>query len=151
MSGIPILVALLLVGVIARSNLIAMAACVLLLLKLAKLDFVFPLLEKRGLEIGLLFLLLSILVPVATGKVTEKDLLYNLKSLPGLIAILGGALATHLNSEGLKLLQLDPELIFGLVLGSILGIIFLGGIPVGPLMAAGIAALFLEVIRWLKP
>jgi uncharacterized membrane protein (DUF441 family) len=151
MSGVPILVALLLIGVIARSNLIAMAACVLLLLKFANLNFVFPLLEKRGLEIGLLFLLLAILVPVATGKVTEKDILYNFKSLPGILAILGGALATHLNGEGLKLLQLDPELIFGLVLGSIFGIVFLGGVPVGPLMAAGIAALFLEVIRWIKP
>ncbi len=151
MSGVPILVVLLLIGVIARSNLIAMAACVLLLLKFANLNFVFPLLEKRGLEIGLLFLLLAILVPIATGKVTEADLLYNFKSLPGLLAIFGGALATHLNGEGLKLLQLDPELIFGLVLGSIFGIVFLGGVPVGPLMAAGIAALFLEVIRWIKP
>jgi len=151
MSGVPILVILLLIGVMARSNLIAMAACVLLLLKFANLNFVFPLLEKRGLEIGLLFLLLAILVPIATGKVTEADLLYNFKSLPGLLAIFGGALATHLNGEGLKLLQLDPELIFGLVLGSIFGIVFLGGVPVGPLMAAGIAALFLEVIRWIKP
>ncbi|MTI86105.1 MAG: DUF441 domain-containing protein [Firmicutes bacterium] len=151
MSGVPILVVLLLIGVMARSNLIAMAACVLLLLKFANLNFVFPLLEKRGLEIGLLFLLLAILVPIATGKVTEADLLYNFKSLPGLLAIFGGALATHLNGEGLKLLQLDPELIFGLVLGSIFGIVFLGGVPVGPLMAAGIAALFLEVIRWIKP
>lgn len=150
MNGVPILIALLLVGIVARSNLIALAACILLFFKFTNLNFAFPFLERRGLEIGLLFLLLCILVPVATGKVTEKDLLYNLTSLPGLIAIMGGALATHLNGEGLKLLQLDPELIFGFVIGSIFGIVFLGGVPVGPLMAAGIAALFLEVIRWLN-
>ena len=151
MPGVTPLVILLLVGILARSNLIATAACVLLILKFCNLNFLFPLLEKRGLEVGLLFLLLSILVPVATGRITEKELLYNLTSLPGLLALLGGALATHLNGEGLKLLQLQPEIIFGLVAGSILGIVFLGGIPVGPLMAAGITALFIEVTRLFKP
>lgn len=150
MPGVTLLVVLLLIGIVARSNLIATAACVLLILKFFNLGFLFPLLERRGLEVGLLFLLLSILVPVATGKVSEKELLYNLSSLPGLLALLGGALATHLNGEGLKLLQLQPEIIFGLVVGSIFGIVFLGGVPVGPLMAAGITALFMEVIRLLK-
>lgn len=142
------LVALLLIGIISRSNLIATAACVLLILKLSNLSFVFPLLEKRGLEIGLLFLLLAILVPMATGKITEKDLLYNITSLPGIMAIIGGILATHLNQHGLRLLQIDPEIIFGLVLGSIIGIVFFNGQPVGPLMAAGVAALFLEVYSY---
>lgn len=150
MPGVPLLVALLLIGIVARSNLIATAACVLLILKFTNLTFLFPLLEKRGLEIGLLFLLLAILVPVATGKVTEKELFSNLASLPGILAILGGALATYMNGEGLKLLQLDPEIIFGLVIGSIFGIVFLGGIPVGPLMAAGLTAFFLSVISWFR-
>nr|WP_204617642.1 DUF441 domain-containing protein [Desulforadius tongensis] len=144
------LVALLLVGLISRSNLIATAACVLLILKLTNLNFVFPLLERRGLELGLLFLLLSILVPMASGRVTEKDLIYNLTSVPGIMAIIGGTLATHLNQQGLRLLQLDPEIIFGLVLGCIIGIVFFNGQPVGPLMAAGIAALFLEIFSYFK-
>lgn len=150
MHGVPLLVALLLVGIIARSNLIATAACVLLIIKFSNLNFIFHVLEKRGLEIGLLFLLLAILVPVAKGQVTEKELLTTFTSLPGVLAILGGALATHLNGQGLQLLQIDPELIFGILIGSVFGIVFLGGIPVGPLMAAGLTALFLETIRLLK-
>ncbi|SFR13375.1 DUF441 domain-containing protein [Desulfoscipio geothermicus] len=150
MNGVPILVALLLVGIIARSNLIATAACVLLIIKFSNLNFIFPLLERRGLEVGLLFLLLAILVPVASGKVTEKELLGTFTSLPGILAIIGGALATHLNGEGLRLLQIDPEMIFGLLIGSVFGIVFLNGIPVGPLMAAGLTALFLETIRLFK-
>ncbi|HBV98729.1 MAG: membrane protein [Peptococcaceae bacterium BICA1-7] len=139
------LVALLLVGMVARSNLIAIAACVLLILRFSNLSFVFPILERRGLEVGLLFLLLSILVPIAQGMVTENDLLYNLTSIPGVLSIIGGAVATHMNSEGLKLLGLKPETIFSLVIGSIFGIVFFHGVPVGPLMAAGIAALYLEI------
>ncbi len=147
MNGVPLLVALLLVGIISRSNLIATAACVLLIIKFSNLNFIFSLLEKRGLEIGLLFLLLAILVPVASGKVTEKELLITFTSLPGILAILGGALATHLNGEGLRLLQIDPEMIFGILIGSMIGIVFFDGVPVGPLMAAGLTALFLETIR----
>jgi len=150
MNGVTLLVILLLIGIIARSNLIATAACVLLIIKFANLNFLFPVLERRGLELGLLFLLLAILVPVATGKVSEKDILCTFTSLSGILAIVGGALATHLNGEGLKLLQIDPEIIFGLLVGSIIGIVFLGGIPVGPLMAAGLTALFLEIINLLK-
>ena len=146
MSGVYMLVVLLLVGIIARSNLISSAACILLVLKFSRLDMFFPFLEKRGLEIGLLFLLLSILVPVATEKLTRNEILYSFLSLPGILAILGGALATYLNGDGLKLLQIDPEIIFGVVIGSIIGITFFGGIPVGPLMAAGLTALFLNII-----
>lgn len=144
-AGVTMLVVLLLVGIIAQSNLIAIAACVLLILRFSRLHFIFPLLERRGLEVGLLFLLLSILVPIAQGSVTEKDLIYNITSLPGIMAIVGGAVATHMNGEGLKLLGLRPEIIFGLVIGSIFGIVFFHGVPVGPLMAAGIAALYLEI------
>lgn len=144
-AGVTMLVVLLLVGIIARSNLIAIAACVLLILRFSRLHFIFPLLERRGLEVGLLFLLLSILVPIAQGAVTEKDLIYNITSLPGIMAIVGGAVATHMNGEGLKLLGVKPEIIFGLVIGSIFGIVFFHGVPVGPLMAAGIAALYLEI------
>lgn len=147
MNGIALLVTLLLIGIVARSNLIATAACVLLILKFTNLNLIFPLLEKRGLEVGLLFLLLAILVPVANEHITGKELLKTFTSLPGILAIIGGALATHLNGEGLQLLQIDPEIIFGLLIGSVIGIVFLGGIPVGPLMAAGLTALFLETIR----
>ncbi|SHJ96651.1 DUF441 domain-containing protein [Desulforamulus aeronauticus] len=149
-SGEITMVIILLIGLAARSNLIANCACILLILQFSKLELLFPYLETHGLELGLLFLLLSILVPVATDKITTRELFYNVSSLPGILAIIGGALATHLNSEGLKLMQIDPGIIFGLIVGSVIGIIFFNGQPVGPLMAAGVAALFLEVLSWFQ-
>ncbi|MCL0100835.1 DUF441 domain-containing protein [Peptococcaceae bacterium] len=87
---------------------------------------------------------------ITTQQSVEKELLYNMTSLSGIIAIIGGALATHLNQHGLQLLQTEPQIIFGLVLGSIIGIIFFNGQPVGPLMAAGIAATILKHTQILK-
>ncbi|GAB6157345.1 DUF441 domain-containing protein [Desulfotomaculum varum] len=141
---------LLLIGLAARSNLISICACILLTLQFSKLEILFPYLETHGLEVGLLFLLLSILIPIATDKVTTKELLYNVTSLPGLLAVVAGALATHLNSEGLKLMQINPGIILGLIIGSVIGILFFNGQPVGPLMAAGVTALFIEALNWFR-
>lgn len=149
MSGGSLLLLLLLVaGLVARSYLISVAALILLALRWGRLPQCINFVEKKGLEAGLLLLLLAIMAPFAADRVSMRDIAGHLTSLPGLMAILGGALATHLNGEGLCLMQSTPELIFGLLIGSLLGILLLGGIPVGPLMAAGLTALLLELCRW---
>lgn len=147
MGGDSVLVILIIIGIIGKAPLIATSACVLLVLKLTNLTHYFPLIERRGLELGLLFLMLSVLVPFATGKITGKEIKDSLISIPGLLALVGGCLATYMNGDGLRMLKLQPELLIGLVAGSILGIVFFKGIPVGPLMAAGLTALFLKVFK----
>jgi len=146
-----ILLGILLLGMLGRSNVVAMAAGSLLVVKFARLEHYLPLLERRGLEIGLLFLMLSVLVPFANGKVATKEIVRSFLSLSGLIAVFSGAAATHMNGKGLDLLQVDPSLMVGLVVGSMVGIIFFGGVPVGPLMAGGIAALLLSILQYFKP
>ena len=150
MATVLVILALAIIGVIARSPVIAVAAGILLFLRVANLERLFDFIEHRGLEIGLLFLLLTIMVPLARENIRPEQILRYFTTLPGLLAILGGALATHLNYEGLKLLELDPEMIFGLIIGSVLGIILFNGIPVGPLMAAGLTALFVDFFRLMR-
>ncbi|WP_028559999.1 DUF441 domain-containing protein [Paenibacillus pinihumi] len=145
MSGDIILVALIIIGIAGRSPIIATAACVLLVVKLVHLDRYLPAIERRGLELGLLFLTFSVLVPFASGRVQMKEIIGALSSWPGWLALAGGALATYVNGKGLDLLKLDPQLIVGLVIGSILGILFFRGVPVGPLMAAGITAILFKL------
>jgi len=145
MNGNILLVILIVIGLIGRSNIITSAACILLIVKLLSLDRYLPSIERRGLELGLLFLTVGVLVPFASEKISPRDVLTIFTSWPGLIALTGGAVATYMNGKGLELLKVDPQLIAGLVIGSILGIIFMRGIPVGPLMAAGITALLLKV------
>ncbi|KPC77745.1 MULTISPECIES: DUF441 domain-containing protein [Laceyella] len=144
-----LLVVLIIIGIVGRSPLIATAASFLLILKLIHLDRYFPALERRGLEFGLLFLTLSVLIPFASGRINTKDVLMVFTSTPGILALLGGALATYMNGKGLDLLKVDPQLIVGLVMGSIFGILFMRGIPVGPLMAAGITAFFLQILKFI--
>jgi uncharacterized membrane protein (DUF441 family) len=149
MNGDLLLLALIVVGLIGRSHIITTAACILLVIKLIHLERYLPTVERRGLELGLLFLTMGVLVPFATEKISHKDILAVFTSWPGLIAVAGGAIATYMNGKGLELLKIDPQLIAGLVIGSIFGIVFLRGIPVGPLMAAGITALLLKIAQFI--
>lgn len=148
MNGDILLVLLIIVGLLGRSHIITTAACVLLIVKLISLDRYLPTIERRGLELGLLFLTMGVLVPFASERITYKDILSMVTTWPGILALIGGAIATYMNGKGLELLKIDPQMIVGLVIGSIFGIIFLKGIPVGPLMAAGITAFLLKVFTF---
>ncbi len=150
MDASILLIILIIIGLIGKSPIIATAASFLLILKLTSLENLFAPLEARSLDIGLLFLTMAVLVPFATEKITWQDIKHIFTSWYGILALLGGALATYTNSMGLHLLQVDPEMIIGLVIGSIFGIVFLRGVPVGPLMAAGITALLLAVLKWIN-
>lgn len=145
MNGNVLLIALIIIGMVGRSHIITTAACVLLVIKLINLERYLPTIERRGLELGLLFLTMGVLVPFASEKIQLKDVTSVFTTWAGIIALTGGAIATWMNGKGLDLLKFDPQLIVGLVIGSIFGIIFLRGIPVGPLMAAGITALLLKI------
>lgn len=145
MNGEILLVILIIIGLIGKSPIITTAACTLLVVKLIHLERFLPTIERRGLEFGILFLTLAVLVPFASERISWRDIAGVFTSWPGILALLGGALATYMNASGLDLLKIDPQMIVGLVIGSIFGIVFMRGIPVGPLMAAGITALFMKV------
>jgi uncharacterized membrane protein (DUF441 family) len=144
------LILLLLLGMWARSNLVAAAAGILLVIRFTRMNFVYPILERRGIELGLLFLTIAMLIPFAVGKVNIREVFQSFLTVPGVLAVIGGAIATNLNGRGLHLLTENSHLMFGLIVGSILGIVLWGGIPVGPLMAAGATYLMLEMVGWLS-
>ncbi|CAH1210213.1 hypothetical protein PAECIP111893_03166 [Paenibacillus plantiphilus] len=145
MSGQIILVILIIIGLVGRSPIISTAACVLLIVKLIHLERYLPTIERRGMELGLLFLTFSVLVPFASERIQSKEIISALTSWPGILALTGGAAATYINGKGLEMLKFDPQIIVGLVVGSIIGIVFFRGIPVGPLMAAGITAILFKL------
>ncbi|MCW2278249.1 DUF441 domain-containing protein [Heliophilum fasciatum] len=148
-GGTVLLALVVLLGIVARSPLTSVGAAAILLLQLMSGQTWLNWIEHRGVEIGLLFLTLAMLAPFATGKIAGADVLAAMKSWPGIIALTGGVIATHLNKQGIELLSGDPQLIIGMIVGSLLGIVFFGGIPVGPLMAGGLTALFLQLYSWL--
>lgn len=87
------------------------------------------------------------LAPLAAGNLRFADVVATLLSPVGLVAVLGGTMSSIMNHKGVDLLQLEPRVAAGVVLGSLVSIAFFGGIPVGPVMAAGLTAVLLDVLR----
>ena len=141
-----LLLILLVIGLLFNNHLIASAAGSLLVLKLIKLQSILYLFERRAIDIGLLFLLIAVLVPFALDRIGIKDIWLTFQSIPGVIAVIGGIVAAYLCGQGLVLLQLQPEVVVGLVIGTVIGVSLLKGIPVGPLAAAGVTALLLNIL-----
>src|SRR5688572_2514587 len=100
MNGDIVLVILIVIGLIGRSHIIATAASFLLILKLTNFDRFLPTVERRGLELGLLFLTMAVLVPFATGQISLKDVITMFTTFPGILALVGGAIATYMNGKG---------------------------------------------------
>jgi len=143
-----ILLALMALGVAARNALIVTSAGVVLIMQVLQLNRFFPMLEKRGLEAGLIFLLIAVLIPFATGEVGWPEIKESFTSWSGLAAIIGGIVAAVLSGYGVTLLKMKPEVIVGMVVGTIIGVVVFKGIPVGPLAAAGFTAVLLALMRW---
>lgn len=145
-AGKLILTILFLLGMVFRNNLIAAGAGALLVIKLINLPSALKILERHSLEWGLLFLLLAVMLPLALDKVGFKEIGRTFITPVGIVAIIGGLLATYLCGQGVVLLNWKPEIMVGLLIGTVIGVSFLKGIPVGPLAAAGLTALLLHFL-----
>jgi uncharacterized membrane protein (DUF441 family) len=141
-----LLLVILVMGLVFNNNLVAAGSGSLLVLKLVKLQTVLQQLERRALDLGLLFLLVAVLTPFALDQVGVKDILQTFQTLRGWLAVIGGVTAAYLCGQGLILMQFQPEIVVGMVVGTIFGVSLLKGIPVGPLAAAGVTALLFNLL-----
>lgn len=97
---------------------------------------------RHSTELGILFLVLGLLLPAVTGVVGAPELFSRVVlTRTGILSLLVGVISSRLAADGVALMQARPEVLLGLVVGSLAGVWLFGGIPVGPLVAAGLVAL----------
>ena len=140
-----LLVILIILGLLSHNNAITISAAVLLIMQQTFLSSHIPLLEKYGIKIGIIILTIGVLSPLVSGKIQLPDL-SGFLSWKMALSISVGVLVEWLAGKGVPLMGEQPILVTGLLIGTIIGVAFLGGIPVGPLIAAGILALLLGKI-----
>ncbi len=131
------LVTLIFLGVISQNNSITISATVLLLMQQTALVQFVPLVEKHGLNIGIIFLTVGVLSPLVSGRVQVPPVaeFLNFKIIA---SVLIGIFVAWLAGRGVFLMGQQPVLVAGLLIGTVIGVAFMGGIPVDPLIAAGI-------------
>ncbi len=136
------LVVLIALGVLGNNATITIAAAVLLLIQQTFLAKYLPLVDKYALPWGIILLTIGVLSPLVSGK-TKLPPLSEIFSLKMLLAMATGVLVAYLGGRGVPLMSVQPMLVTGLLIGTIIGVAFLGGVPVGPLIAAGLLSFFI--------
>lgn len=137
-SFVPLfLVTLILLGVVSNNNSITISATILLLMQQTALVQFVPLVEKHGLNLGIILLTIGVLSPLVSGKAQVPPVAEFLH-FKMISAVFIGIFVAWLAGRGVPLMGQQPVLITGLLIGTVIGVAFMGGIPVGPLIAAGI-------------
>ncbi|ATG17259.1 TPA: DUF441 domain-containing protein [Providencia alcalifaciens] len=128
-------------GIISHNMTVTLAMLFLLVVRITPLNNFFPWVEKYGLTIGILILTIGVMAPIASGKISANDVLGSFLNWKSLLAIVIGVLVSWLGSRGVALMGSQPSTVAGLLVGTVIGVALFRGVPVGPLIAAGILSL----------
>ncbi|BBS37817.1 DUF441 domain-containing protein [Enterobacter sp. LM3] len=138
-----ILLALAALGFISHNTTVAISILVLIIVRVTPLNNLFPWIEKQGLTIGIIILTIGVMAPIASGTLPASTLLHSFVNWKSLIAIAVGIFVSWLGGRGVTLMSSQPSLVAGLLMGTVLGVALFRGVPVGPLIAAGLVSLFI--------
>lgn len=128
------------ISIVAKNQSLLIASVFLLALKAIGLDLKwFDIMQKNGINWGVTVITIAVLVPIATGAIGFRELGAALKSPYAWIALTAGILVALIAKGGIVLLADDPHITTALVLGTVLAVALFNGVPVGPLIGAGIA------------
>lgn len=138
-----VLIVLLACGVLSHNTAITIAAAFLIIFRITPLQQYFPYIQDYGLHIGIIILTIGVLTPIASGKIPGDAILKSFLNWKSLLAILVGITVAWLGGRGVKLMTNQPNVVAGLLLGTVAGVALLRGVPVGPLIAAGLLSLLI--------
>lgn len=148
MEALIVLILILMMAVLGKANSVAVAACVLIMMKLVKADkYLFPVIEKSGMFWGIVLLTAAILIPIAKGEITYQNIVRSIISWTGMAAFIISLITTYLSGMGLRFLTIENhgDIMPALILGAVAAAGFMGGVPVGPLITSGILAAVVKV------
>lgn len=130
-------------GIISHNMTVTLAILLLLAVRITPLNNYFPWVERYGLTIGIVILTIGVMAPIASGKITATDVFHSFLSWKSILAIVIGVSVSWLGGRGVSLMSNQPSVVAGLLVGTVLGVALFRGVPVGPLIAAGILSLLI--------
>lgn len=142
------LLGILVIAIVSENkSLIIGVSAVIVLKMIPQMQIFLKLLQTQGINWGVTVISAAIMVPIATGEIGFKELLDVIKSPVGWIAISCGILVAVLSEKGIGLITMRPEITVALVLGTIIGVVFLKGIAAGPVIASGLTYVILTIFN----
>jgi uncharacterized membrane protein (DUF441 family) len=147
MDSYIILAVIIALGLFSKNVAVWIAAGILVIFRFTHSEQLLVWTNQYAVKIGIAILTMGVLAPVGMGKINLTHLLEAMKSGYGIASILIGVVVAYLGGRGAGLLTAQPHIVTGLLVGTILGVAFFRGVPVGPLIAAGMLALFADMFK----
>lgn len=122
---------------------VTIALLVLVAIRLTPLNQTFPWIEKQGVTVGIIILTIGVMAPIASGTLPSSTLLHSFLHWKSLLAIAVGIFVSWVGGKGVTLMSNQPTVVGGLLIGTIIGVSLFRGVPVGPLIAAGLVSLLI--------
>ncbi|MEH7218292.1 DUF441 family protein [Bacillus toyonensis] len=120
---------------------LAGAACLLGVLLAVGQKTLLHLIQQYSFTIGIFFLMLFLLVPITSGKITSEHVIKLITSPIGLGSILAGFTVSYIGGKGVGVLPMNPTILLGVLIGTLIAVLFTKGLPAGLIIAAGIIAI----------
>lgn len=139
---------ILIISFISKNNDLIIASLIVMIIKIFPFtNKLFNMIENNGLNLGVIVISITILIPIAVGKIGFKDLINVFKTPAGWIAIICGVLVSILSKWGINQLSITPQITVALLFGTIMGVVFLRGVASGPIIASGIVYLLITLLH----
>ncbi|MED0963516.1 DUF441 family protein [Bacillus paramycoides] len=119
---------------------LAGAACLLGVVLAVGQKTLLHLIQQYSFPIGIFFLMLFLLVPITSGKITSENVIKLITSPIGLGSILAGFTVSYIGGKGVGVLPMNPTILLGVLIGTLIAVLFTKGLPAGLIIAAGIIA-----------
>ncbi|MEG7927617.1 DUF441 family protein [Bacillus cereus] len=97
--------------------------------------------QQYAFPIGIFFLMLFLLVPITSGKISSDNIMRLITSPIGWGSILAGFIVSFIGGKGVGVLPLNPTILLGVLIGTLMAVLFTKGLPAGLIIAAGIIAI----------
>ncbi|EJS46373.1 DUF441 domain-containing protein [Bacillus cereus] len=128
-------------ALLVKDYALAGAACLLGVLLAVGQKTLLHLIQQYSFPIGIFFLMLFLLVPITSGKITSENVIKLITSPIGLGSILAGFTVSYIGGKGVGVLPMNPTILLGVLIGTLIAILFTKGLPAGLIIAAGIIAI----------
>ncbi|ETT86940.1 DUF441 family protein [Bacillus mycoides] len=128
-------------ALLVKDYALAGAACLLGVLLAVGQKTLLHLIQQYSFTIGIFFLMLFFLVPITSGKITSEHVIKLITSPIGLGSILAGFTVSYIGGKGVGVLPMNPMILLGVLIGTLIAVLFTKGLPAGLIIAAGIIAI----------
>ncbi len=136
--AVAALVAIAALSLISKDRMLMAAAVALAVLAVLDSRPVFALLQRHSFQVGIFFLLLFLLLPIANQKIAIADMARQLLSVEGAVAVLAGLAVSIVGGRGTTILMGHPAILTGVIIGTLIAVLFFQGLPAGLIIAAGL-------------